>query len=209
MGNGVDRVRTYVGEMQWPALPSPNVALVLSLLHQLEHSQFWPAQRVVENQLRQFESLLRHARETVPYYRRGLRDFHPRGEHIDYEDLRALPFVQRRDLQVFEQDFLSEADLAHFGGGQVTQTSGSTGEPVKVHKTRVDGLMWEALTLREHLWHARDPSCELAAIRITERGVGAPPNGTAIPTWGRPTEDVWLTGPSALLSLTTDIAVAI
>ncbi len=200
------RVRSHSPHLLWPALASPRGAQVLALLHQLEHSQWWSADRLLDHQLRQLAVLLRHARETVPYYRQRLRGLELAGDTLGMDALRALPLLRRRDLQTFESGLRSEADPARFGGSTVVHTSGSTGEPVKVHKTGLDQLLWEAITLREHLWHRRDPCAQLASIRIAQQGVGQPPHGTVLPTWGPPTQDLWHTGPSALLSLRTDIA---
>jgi phenylacetate-CoA ligase len=88
-----------------------------------------------------------------------------------------------------------------------TETSGSTGEPVKVRGTDLDLLLWEAMTLREHAWHRREFSGKLAVIRATAGSEGAPPHGTALEDWGPPVSTVFRTGPCAMLSLATDISV--
>ncbi len=48
---------------------------------------------------------------------------------------------------------------------QDIQTSGSTGQIVKVKRTRLNGLMLMALTLRDHFWHRRDFARSLCVIR--------------------------------------------
>lgn len=45
------------------------------------------------------------------------------------------------------------------------QTSGSTGQIVAVRRTGVSGLMWNALTMRDHLWQGRNFSASLAVNR--------------------------------------------
>ena len=51
----------------WPALPSQRGAMLLSLLYQLEETQWWSAERLLEAQLGRLNALLRHAWETVPW----------------------------------------------------------------------------------------------------------------------------------------------
>ena len=53
----------------WPAVPDQAGTITLALLHQLEHSQWLPADRLRELQAGQLDLLLRHARATVPFYR--------------------------------------------------------------------------------------------------------------------------------------------
>jgi phenylacetate-CoA ligase len=62
--------------------------------------------------------------------------------------------------------------------------------PVRVLKTALDALVWNALTLRDHRWHGRELSGKLAVIR---RGVTP---GRAV-SWGAATAGVVATGPCA------------
>jgi phenylacetate-CoA ligase len=74
-----------------------------------------------------------------------------------------------------------------------SSTSGSTGAPVRVLKTGLTDLMWRAVTLRDHVWHRRDLSAKLAAIRQ-----GAPDQTGD--NWGAATWGI-NTGPVAMLSM--------
>jgi phenylacetate-CoA ligase len=67
-------------------------------------------------------------------------------------------------------------------------------------------LLRDATTLRDHFWRRRDLSGKLAAIRLTDAGVGDPPGGTALADWGPPVAELFPTGPSALLSIMADVA---
>ena len=63
------RVESAMPGIAWPAIPSYGRSATLALLQQLEHSQWLAEQQLKADQLRQLAPLLRHAWETVPYYR--------------------------------------------------------------------------------------------------------------------------------------------
>ncbi|MBT1071070.1 hypothetical protein [Pelotalea chapellei] len=77
-----------------------------------------------------------------------------------------------------------------------------TGQPVEVLRSRYDILMWQAVTLRNHSWHQRDLSGKLCVIRA---GVPAADDGVTCEDWGGATSRLFATGPSASLSIGTDI----
>jgi phenylacetate-CoA ligase len=203
MPDALLHLKSHLEGLRWPALPSPHGATLLSLLYQLESSQWWPEEKLLAAQLRQLTLLLRHARATVPYYRRALPDA---GEQLTLERWRALPILRRSDLQAMGRDLASEALPAEFGTTADSQTSGATGQPVTVRKSRLDGMIWEATTMREHLWHRRDFGAKLAVIRPFSGALGAPPDGTLLPDWGPPANLLFGTGPAAVLSLSADVA---
>ncbi|MCW5605371.1 MAG: phenylacetate--CoA ligase family protein [Burkholderiales bacterium] len=203
-------MKSHLGNFAWPALPSPRGALLQALLFQFERTQWWAAERLVERQLRQLALLLRHAYGTVPYYHRRFdaTGYRPGGT-LTLDDWGALPLLARHDLQQAGADIFSNAVPRQYGGVGETRTSGSTGEPVTVRFTEVDRLMWQALTLRDHLWHGRDFAGKLASIRVTPPGIGAPPDGTQQSGWGPPADEIYATGPSAILSLAADVPVQV
>ena len=201
------RLRSHVGGIEWPAIPSPRGALLLSLLYQLDKTQWWPAGRLLEHQLAQLSLLLRHAYDTVPFYRQRFdaARFQP-GARLSLADFCTLPLLTRRDVQSAGASLFSAAVPAAFGDITETQTSGSTGEPVRLRSTGLDQLLWDAITVRDHHWHERDLFGTLAAIRVFHHDGGAPPHGTLADDWGAPTSEIYATGPMALLSLSADVA---
>jgi phenylacetate-CoA ligase len=118
----------------------------------------------------------------------------------------ALPLLTRSDIQDAGPALRSTAIPPQFGAVHENRTSGATGQPVQVLRTALDGLLWQANTLRDHEWHGRDASLRFAAIRALAPGVAEPPLGVTAPGWGAASEAVRVTGPSALLSLNADIA---
>lgn len=192
--------------MSWPAMPSARGAQLLSLLYQFEQTQWWSAERLLEHQLRQLQQLLRHAVATVPYYRERLMaiGFDP-WQPLTLEAFRGLPLLTKRDIQQSGAALHSSALPAAYGRVGETQTSGSTGEPVKVRRTQIDQLLWEANTLRDHHWHQRDFTGKLAVIRATG-GDAKPPHGTLLTSWGSPASELYKTGPLAKLNSDADVA---
>ena len=199
-------IQSHLSGNAWPALPSPRGALLLSLLYQFDQTQWWSEGELINHQMLQLQRLVRHACDTVPFYRPRLdaADFEANGG-LTLDDWRALPLLTRREVQSAGNALVSRAVPARFGGVTHTQTSGSTGEPVKLRKTAVDQLFWEAITLREHDWHGRDLSGKLASIRVYQKGGAEPPHGDLLDNWGAPTSHVCVTGPMAILSMATDV----
>jgi phenylacetate-CoA ligase len=74
-----------------------------------------------------------------------------------------------------------------------------------VSRTALDALLWQVNTLRDHYWHQRDQSLKLAAIRALAPGTADAPQGITATGWGAASEALRVTGPSALLSLNTDV----
>ena len=62
-------------DVVWPAIPQDTGTLVLSLVQQLEHSEWWPAEKLLEAQFGQLAKVVEHARETVAFYRDRLAAF--------------------------------------------------------------------------------------------------------------------------------------
>lgn len=199
-------IKSSLDSAVWPAIPTQRGALLMSLLFQLKQTQWWTADQLLEHQLLQLGKLLHHAYDTVPFYRQRFDAIGWRPDvALTFDDWRNLPLLTRRDIQDAGAELASNAVPAQFGKISETQTSGSTGEPVKLNRTQFDRLFWEALTVREHEWHQRDLSGKLAAIRIFPGNIGAPPHGSAARGWGPGSDELYATGPAALLSLTTDI----
>lgn len=191
----------------WPALAEGHGAQLLALLWQFAQTERWPAELLLQHQLRQLALVIDHAHRTVPFYRGRLDAAGYRsGQVVTPEWLRTLPLLTRSDIQDAGPALHSTAIPPQFGTVHENRTSGATGQPVQVLRTALDGLLWQANALRDHDWHGRDPALKFAAIRALAPGVAEPPLGVTAPGWGAASEAVRTTGPSALLSLNADIA---
>jgi phenylacetate-CoA ligase len=105
--------------------------------------------------------------------------------------LEKLPPLTRRELVAAGESLFCRTHPQAHGTASSTSTSGSTGEPVTVKRTELCGWQWMTYTLREHLWHDRDFSGSLAAIRANITKV------VDVPNWGPPCNLVFQTGPWA------------
>jgi phenylacetate-CoA ligase len=192
------RLDSALSGIVWPAVPAPQGAAALALLYQLERSQWLPPERIAELQMRQLCALLEHAHKHVPYYRSSWGSGFHAGASASADGLAALPLLTRRDLLQNYDKLKSERIPQQHGKTAELRTSGSTGGPVRVLKSELSQLFWNAFTLREHRWHRRDLGLKLAAIR---HGVV---EGTA-QSWGIATTGLFATGSSANLGANTDV----
>jgi phenylacetate-coenzyme A ligase PaaK-like adenylate-forming protein len=181
----------------WPAIPSANGALVLSVLHQLERTQWLSPAKLLELQLRQLAVLLRHAFATVPYYKSSWAGAYDPTAPLSYEGFARLPLLTRRDLQDSFAELRSANPPSAHGGPEERRTSGSSGAPVRFLTTPLTGVVWNAITLRDHRWHRRDPGLKLAVIRreVEDSDVG---------NWGPATAGLVATGRSVGRSIRAD-----
>lgn len=192
------RVRGRVAGVAWPEIPNPHAAAMLSLLFQFEYSQWLSPERLLALQLRQLDSLLRHAYATVPFHRERWTGIYDAAAPLTMERLRALPITRRGDVQSHFEAMSSTAIPSAHGATGTSQTSGSTGMPVKTVKTRLAMIFWGALSIRDHVWHRRDFSGKLGAIR---HGVKT----AASKSWGPPASLVFHTGPAATLAISAHV----
>ncbi|MCW5606056.1 MAG: hypothetical protein KIT18_16055, partial [Burkholderiales bacterium] len=197
--DNLDRIRSAVSGVVWPGLPAGPGAMALAMQFQLDESQWWPPEEVERRQMRQLQLLLRHAHDTVPFWRARLSaaGYAP-GVMPTREWLSTLPLLARGEIQ--EQGaalFSAGVPPQH---GQVTEghTSGSTGSPIRYRETALSRLFWRVFTLRDHLWHRRDFSAGLAAIRagVDERTAQG---------WGLATDESFVTGTLSTFPISTAI----
>jgi phenylacetate-CoA ligase len=188
--------------LTWPRLPGHRGCAILALLYQLEQTQWWPQERLLDRQLEQLSELVRHAASTVPFYRKRLAHLNWDGkETLRLEQWRQIPLLTRTDIQSRGEQLTSlDVPESH---GQVTETytSGSTGEPLRSLRTELWELYWAAFTVRDHIWHGRDFALKLGVIRESEKGEAPYPQGSTSATWGWSSGAVFETGPTVSLNV--------
>ena len=194
MTDHLDLIRSGFEGMVWPAVPPEPGALLLALQFQLNQTQWWTPEKLRQAQFRHLAGLLRHARETVPFYRERL-DFDP-GVAITQEWWAALPLLTRADVHAQGQALCSRNVPAAHAPLVRGHTSGSTGTPITYLTTAITRLFWQAFNLRDQLWHRRDLGLKFAAIRTEgardERGM-------TVDGWGASISSAFRSGPSGLL----------
>ncbi|MDZ7828890.1 MAG: hypothetical protein U5K33_05190 [Halofilum sp. (in: g-proteobacteria)] len=181
-----------------PAVLEPKGAQLVAVLHQLLESERAPAEEVAAARDRQLATLLEHAWNTAPAWRRRLEaaGYQP-GTAPDTATWQAIAPLERADLQSGETGFASEAPPASHGSVYRMHSSGSTGSPVETLGTDVTRLFWQAVTLRDHVRHGRDFSRAFAAVRPDRLEKGQ--REAHLPDWGPPVRHVSESGPSAAL----------
>ena len=137
--------------LAWPAIPQSNGNIILSLLFQLQQSQWWTPEKLRAQQYRQAAELLRHAGDSVPYYRERLKDIAwQSGDPLDDEIWRRVPLLRREDIQDGDgRALISTRYPKSHGATQKVNTSGSSGKPVTVLSNSVGSIFWNVITLRD------------------------------------------------------------
>lgn len=192
-------------EIAWPATVSPRGMAVLSLLFQLERTERWSASRLLDFQQAQLQRLVAHAATSVPFYRDRLAPLVDADGAAFREAWQRLPLLTRAEVQQAGDDLVSRDIPESHGELSEIFTSGSTGRPVRALRTELSQLYWSAVTIRDHLWHGRDLTGTLAAIRESTAGKALYPDGERVEHWGFSTADIFATGPCVTLNITTPV----
>jgi len=182
----------------WPAVPGGDGAATFALLQQFEDTQWLAGEQLAALQLRQLDVLLRHAYDTVPFYRKRWNGSYDPAATLSLERFSRLPRLTRAALQTRFEALKSEHIPAGHGRVFPVATTGSTGTPVQVLKTALVALLWNAFTLRDHLWHGRDLRGKLAVIRGRIEPFEAQ-------SWGPATFGLLETGPAVMLGVGADV----
>lgn len=183
----------------WPAVPEASDAIILSLLHQLQQSEWWSPEELWRHQFGQAERLIAHAFDTVPFYRDRLKDVVrlPAGE-LTEEAWRSIPILTRADVQANLVALASRRVPESHGAVHDQRTSGSTGRPITVKASGLMGAFHHAFNLRRMIWHKRDFSAKAARIISMKRpDMALPPEGAQEVRWAQ----AFSTGPSVALNL--------
>ena len=98
-------------------------------------AQWWSREEIDAYKSEALSRLIHHAYETVPFYRRRMREVGVTPEDVrGPEDLKAIPFLTRQDVVENLDDLISRAyDVKTLKKGA---SSGSTGQPVTIYQDR-------------------------------------------------------------------------
>ncbi len=188
--------------MAWPARLGPPGLAKLAILLQLEESQWWSPAELLTQQLRQAAALLDHARREVPFYRDRLARAGIAAERpLTPETWARMPLLSRAELQAAGEALHAGALPPGHGLLYELATSGATGRPLKARGSGAFQHVWDALTLREHLWHQRDFGAKLAAIRSFPNGTAEYPAGIRSAFWNSTVSQIFGDGPAVGLHI--------
>lgn len=184
----------------WPPVLDDKHAVLASMAFQFDRSQWERPDAIVARQFRQLVALAEfHAAHCPPFAARLAAAGLTPADLASPAGLARLPELSRVMVQSgehrVEQDRLPKM---HRPLGQVN-TSGSTGEPVRVSRTALNRLHWLGLSIRYHLWAEPDFGGRLAVIRanLTQHGERK--------DWAAPMQLLWPTGPMLLIDIEEDI----
>jgi len=194
----------------WPAVPAPPAAALLSILGQLEQSQYLPDEEIWDRRLPQLLSLMKHAETHSAFWKRrfkkaGLdeagRTKASKSQYDWDEHWQKLPILTRSEVQESSNQLVLKTLPQGHGKTSEIVTSGTSGMPVRIVRSTLDFLYWQAFQLREHVWRERDFSKTFLSILRDDKRA---PNTEGVhlrklDNWGTPVATVWETGPSVLL----------
>ncbi len=137
-------------------------------LKELEVSQWWSRDKILELQNARLRLLLKQAYENVPYYRRIFdeRSLKP-GSIQSAEDLFKLPLLTKQLIRENQAELLaSNFKSMHY---LRLSTGGSTGEPLQFYRTREDQLSWGFAAAHRALgwagYRLGDRNARISAVR--------------------------------------------
>ncbi len=179
-------LKSSVDGIEWPVMPSRLAQAILSVVLQLEQSQWLAPEEIERRQLTQLRRLVLYAQRHVPFYRDRLQ---PVAERIAKASLTPelwaeIPILTRSDIQEAGESLHARGLPRGHGKIGSTVTSGSTGEPIEVRHSDLFQCMWRAITIRNHIWHKRDFTGALAMIRGRVGSQAGYPEGARSRNWG-------------------------
>ncbi|MDR1493001.1 MAG: hypothetical protein LBT05_09810 [Planctomycetaceae bacterium] len=132
-------------------------------LKEFEKSQFLSREEIQELSWRRLKTILQHAYDNIPYYRKS---FDAAGiapaDILSENDLLRLPILEKRQVQ----DHLDELVATNWSKDDLIldQTGGSTGTPVKYYYSSDRLISRKAATYRHNRWVGWDICSKSAAI---------------------------------------------
>jgi len=183
-----------------PHISTSDGRAIWRVVQEFEKSQWWSPSNLYTAQLRGLGQLLSHAQKTVPYYKTKLGGELALDAPLTAEQWTEIPQLRRAEISEAGVELYSDALPKSHGAISYIHTSGTTGQPIRVRRSGRTALFWSAFTLRDHLWHQRDFTQKLAALRHAGDGQDPYPQGTRSKTWG-PSGKVFKTGPAVSLNI--------
>ena len=121
------------------------MTILKSFVEALEKTQWISAEELFSYQRKPLEKILRHAHETVPFYRDRLDILFTGNGSIDWDKWTEIPFIDRSEIQGREADLLSGDIPESHGELDTAISSGSTGRPISIVKTAMTHLAYYAV----------------------------------------------------------------
>jgi phenylacetate-CoA ligase len=123
----------------------------LRYMKEFDRTQYLSTDELRALQWARLQSLLRHAHENCPFYRRQFQQMGMKPDDLrSLEDLSALPVLEKHDIQERGAEMIAE----NWSSGELirNQTGGSTGTPITFYLDRDRKCSRAAATLRHNAW---------------------------------------------------------
>ncbi|PKO62255.1 MAG: hypothetical protein CVU24_04885 [Betaproteobacteria bacterium HGW-Betaproteobacteria-18] len=195
---------TAIAEFCSPLVLDPVAAQRLLLLQQLHASERENPAELARRQNQQLAALLAYAAQHSERYR-DLLDWRAVQPDNAHALLQTLPPLQRAELQESADRVTCQPAPAHHGELHLLQTSGSSGEPVKVQVSDAAMLVRAAVMLRSYLWHLPGFEHRVAHISAKVAKDDTARQGVHTTHWGSPFFPLYRTGDNVGLNIQTDI----
>jgi phenylacetate-CoA ligase len=190
----------------WPSFPAKQT--LPGLLDGLKVSQWWPPDDLAAAQQPQLAWLVGWAANQAPHYqgsdwaRAAARELAATaGDPAGFaRRWRQLPLLTKPELRLLGPKVNARSLPPGHAPVGVLHTSGSTGIPVEVRSTAPTRLIWDALTVREHVWWRRDFTRRMGVIRFRKRDQRES-DGKVRPGWGSPVALLYRSGPSSAMHI--------
>ena len=136
---------------------------IARILRELEKSQWYSTEQLLEQQWRLFTGLIEYAYEKVPYYRRRFDEARIKPADIQSrDDLKEIPLLTKQDIR----ENFSNLQIPDGGAVEKLRTSGSTGEPLRIVRDRASTGYHRANMFRLRRWYGADIGSFEATFRI-------------------------------------------
>ena len=194
-------IRSGVEGVVWPPMLRDRAAELAALADQLRANETLPPDAIAVRQSLQLQALVRHHATHSPAFLARLDAAGVAPDELsDLDALRRIPVLTRTQVQQQGESLFARIVPASHLPLFTRQTSGSTGQPVVVRRTRVCGDLLMAMSLRDHRWFGRDFTGRMALIRPSfDKRIDSP-------DWGMPVNSLYSSGPAMALPITTDIS---
>ena len=128
--------------------------------------EFEPPDQQMERVVRSLQMTVGFAGQNVPFYQTRFREAgFDAGVVQSVADMENLPILRRTDVQNYFDALKCSHVPRDLGRTYVTQSSGSTGQPVSVRRTRYDQLLFAILWQRHPRWFRLNLLARFARIR--------------------------------------------
>lgn len=131
-------------------------------LRELTDSQWWPAEKIRQQQWTRLKKIVEYAFNNSAYYRNRLGELGFTGQIRDWQEFRQLPILTKRDIREHGEALLSQEwrskELVE------ARTGGSTGTALTVYADKRCREQRNAAAMRSDRWAGWDIGMKVAAV---------------------------------------------